>query len=224
MVQAYNYIVNTAQRWVSSIWNAMTQFVQRVVNGFLNVVRSVGNGMRNALNKVRSFISAFVQAGIDLIAGLIKGIVQKAKDLAAAAWNAAKGALNAAKSALDSHSPSREFMKLGNDSMTGLGMGITQFAGKAARDSKLAALKVMDSFDKNFQPDLNTSLSSDLTDGLGSSLNDSVDAHMSKDVRHSLQENNRPIVNVNVRNESDIPAIKSYIEETNSKAAVISQF
>ena len=47
---------------------------------------------------------------------------------------------------------------------------------------------------------------------------------MSKDVRHSLQENNRPIVNVNVRNESDIPAIKSYIEETNSKAAVISQF
>ena len=172
--------------------------------------------MTTALNRARSFIGGFFQAGVDMIAGMIRGIVQKAKDLAAAAWNAAKGALNAAKSALDSHSPSRKFIQLGNDSMTGLGMGISEYAGKAARESKLAALKVMDAFNADLKPDF-------LEEGLAG-LGNSFDAHMSKDVRHSMQENNKPIVNVTVRNESDIPAIKSYIEDSNSKDASFGLF
>lgn len=40
---------------------------------------------------------------------------------------------------------------------------------------------------------------------------------MTKDVRHSMQENNRPIVNITVRNEGDVDYIKSYIEEQNGK-------
>ena len=47
---------------------------------------------------------------------------------------------------------------------------------------------------------------------------------MSKDVRHSMQENNKPIVNVTVRNESDIPAIKSYIEDSTQKTQVSDYF
>ncbi|NBL34472.1 hypothetical protein GBL65_10195 [Streptococcus equi] len=194
----------------------MARFVSSVVSGFFRVVGAVGNGMSNALNRVRSFIGDFVQAGIDMIAGMIRGIVQKAKDLAAAAWNAAKGALNAAKSALDSHSPSRKFMQLGSDSMTGLGMGIARYAGKAARASKLAALKVMDAFNVDLQPDF--------LDGVSSDLGTTLDAHMTKDVQHSMQENNRPIVNVTVRNEGDVDYIKSYIEETNSKDASFGLF
>ncbi|MDU4930513.1 MAG: terminase, partial [Staphylococcus epidermidis] len=216
MMQALSRIISGGAQWVSSIISAMSRFLQAVVSGFFRVVGAVGNGMRTALNRARSFIGGFFQAGVDMIAGMIRGIVQKAKDLAAAAWNAAKGALNAAKSALDSHSPSRKFIQLGNDSMTGLGMGISEYAGKAARESKLAALKVMDAFNADLKPDF-------LEEGLAG-LGNSFDAHMSKDVRHSMQENNKPIVNVTVRNESDIPAIKSYIEDSNSKDASFGLF
>lgn len=216
MMQALSRIISGGAQWVSSIISAMSRFLQAVVSGFFRVVGAVGNGMRTALNRARSFIGGFYQAGVDMIAGMIRGIVQKAKDLAAAAWNAAKGALNAAKNALDSHSPSRKFIQLGNDSMTGLGMGISEYAGKAARESKLAALKVMDAFNADLKPDF-------LEEGLAG-LGGSFDAHMSKDVRHSMQENNKPIVNVTVRNESDIPAIKSYIEDSNSKDASFGLF
>ncbi|OFM07694.1 terminase [Staphylococcus sp. HMSC074A11] len=216
MVSALGRVISVGAQWVSAIVGAMARFVSSVVSGFFRVVGAVGNGMSNALNRVRSFIGDFVQAGIDMIAGMIRGIVQKAKDLAAAAWNAAKGALNAAKSALDSHSPSRKFMQLGSDSMTGLGMGIARYAGKAARASKLAALKVMDAFNVDLQPDF--------LDGVSSDLGTTLDAHMTKDVQHSMQENNRPIVNVTVRNEGDVDYIKSYIEETNSKDASFGLF
>lgn len=216
MMQALSRVISGGAQWVSSIISAMSRFLQAVVSGFFRVVGAVGNGMRTALNRARSFIGGFYQAGVDMIAGMIRGIVQKAKDLAAAAWNAAKGALNAAKNALDSHSPSRKFIQLGNDSMTGLGMGISEYAGKAARESKLAALKVMDAFNADLKPDF-------LEEGLAG-LGNSFDAHMSKDVRHSMQENNKPIVNVTVRNESDIPAIKSYIEDSNSKDASFGLF
>lgn len=216
MMQALSRIISGGAQWVSSIISAMSRFLQAVVSGFFRVVGAVGNGMTTALNRARSFIGGFFQAGVDMIAGMIRGIVQKAKDLAAAAWNAAKGALNAAKSALDSHSPSRKFIQLGNDSMTGLGMGISEYAGKAARESKLAALKVLDAFNADLKPDF-------LEEGLAG-LGNSFDAHMSKDVRHSMQENNKPIVNVTVRNESDIPAIKSYIEDSNSKDASFGLF
>ena len=36
---------------------------------------------------------------------------------------------------------------------------------------------------------------------------------MSGDVQHSLKENNRPIVNVTIRNEGDLDLIKSRIDD-----------
>ncbi|MEJ7542898.1 terminase, partial [Staphylococcus intermedius] len=152
MLTAYNYIVQKGLDWVNAIRQAMINFINTVVQKFWEVVNECRNGMQNALNAVRSFIGDFVQAGIDIIGGLISGIVQKAKDLAQAAWNAAKSALNAAKSALDSHSPSRKFMQLGRDSMTGLGMGIEQYAAKAAKASRNAALGIMSAFDAKLSP------------------------------------------------------------------------
>ncbi|UZW89856.1 phage tail protein [Staphylococcus lugdunensis] len=220
MVQAYNYIVNTARNWVISIISAMVRFVQGVVNGFHRVVDSCRNGMQNAWNAIKNFVGRFVSVGLDLMRGLVNGIKRGMSWVVDAARNVASSAVSAAKRALGIHSPSRVFRGLGEYVSQGLGIGILTDQNKPIN----AVRNVAKNLTNAFQPDLNTSLSSDLTDGLGGSLNGSVDAHMSKDVRHSLQENNRPIVNVNVRNESDIPAIKSYIEETNSKAAVISQF
>ncbi|MCE4964417.1 phage tail protein [Staphylococcus haemolyticus] len=209
MQQAYNKVVSGGQQWVSGIINAMSRFVQSVISGFMNVVSQVQSGMSRAVNTVRNFIGQFASAGMDLMRGLVQGIMNGMSWVVNAAKNVAQNAVNAAKSALGIHSPSRVFRGIGQYVSQGLGMGILADQHKAVNAVRSVASNLSDAF----KPELST----DLTDGLGGSLNGSVDAHMTKDVRHSMQENNRPIVNITVRNEGDVEYIKSYIEEQNGK-------
>lgn len=210
MLEALAYVVGTGAQWVASIRQAMTNFKNAVVQKFWEVVEACRKGMQDALNAVRSFIGQFVQAGVDLVAGLISGIVQKAGDLAKTAWNAAKSALNAAKSALDSHSPSRKFMQLGRDSMTGLGMGIEQYAAKAAKASRNAALGIMSAFNAKLSPSFDGA-------GLIDSVVGDINGFIDDDVRHSIEENNRPIVNLHVENDVDAEFLRTYIKDMDSK-------
>lgn len=209
MQQAYNKVVSGGQQWVSGIINAMSRFVQSVISGFMNVVSQVQSGMSRAVNTVRNFIGQFVSAGLDLMRGLVNGIKSGLSWVVDAARNVAQSAVNAAKSVLRIHSPSRVFRGIGQYVSQGLGMGILADQHKAVNAVRSVANNLTDAF----KPELSTNL----TDGLGGSLNGSVDAHMTKDVRHSMQENNRPIVNITVRNEGDVEYIKSYIEEQNGK-------
>ncbi|EIS6282748.1 terminase [Staphylococcus pseudintermedius] len=210
MLEALAYVVGTGAQWVASIRQAMSNFKNAVVQKFWEVVEACRKGMQDALNAVRSFIGQFVQAGVDLVAGLISGIVQKAGDLAKTAWNAAKSALNAAKSALDSHSPSRKFMQLGRDSMTGLGMGIEQYVAKAAKASRNAALGIMSAFDAKLSPSFDGA-------GLIDSVVGDINGFIDDDVRHSIEENNRPIVNLHVENDVDAEFLRTYIKDMDSK-------
>ena len=209
MAQALSRVISVGAQWVSAIISAMARFVQSVISGFINVVSQVQSGMSRAVNTVRNFIGQFVSAGLDLMRGLVQGIMNGMKWVVNAAKNVAQSAVNAAKSALGIHSPSRVFRGIGQYVSQGLGMGILADQHKAVNAVRSVASNLTDAF----KPELST----DLTDGLGGSLNGSVDAHMTKDVRHSMQENNRPIVYITVRNEGDVDYIKSYIEEQNGK-------
>lgn len=209
MAQALSRVISVGAQWVSAIIGAMARFVSGVISGFVNVVSQVQSGMSRAVNTVRNFIGQFVSAGLDLMRGLVQGIMNGMKWVVNAAKNVAQSAVNAAKSALGIHSPSRVFRGIGQYVSQGLGMGILADQHKAVNAVRSVASNLTDAF----KPELST----DLTDGLGGSLNGSVDAHMTKDVRHSMQENNRPIVNITVRNEGDVEYIKSYIEEQNGK-------
>ena len=216
MMQALSRIISGGARWVSSIISAMSRFVQGVVSGFVRVVSQVASGMGRAVSKVRSFFGQMVSAGLHIASGIAKGIANGASRVINAAANIAKKAVSAAKNVLGIHSPSRVFRGIGGYISQGLGIGIMEQSNSAINASRRLAKDVTNAF----SPDLNTDLTSDLTGGLNSDVN----AHMSKDVRHSMQENNKPIVNVTVRNESDIPAIKSYIEDSNSKDASFGLF
>ncbi|MGG6828724.1 UNVERIFIED_CONTAM: terminase [Staphylococcus haemolyticus] len=209
MAQALSRVISVGAQWVSAIIGAMARFVSGVISGFVNVVSQVQSGMSRAVNTVRNFIGQFVSAGLDLMRGLVQGIMNGMKWVVNAAKNVAQSAVNAAKSVLRIHSPSRVFRGIGQYVSQGLGMGILADQHKAVNAVRSVASNLTDAF----KPELST----DLTDGLGGSLNGSVDAHMTKDVRHSMQENNRPIVNITVRNEGDVEYIKSYIEEQNGK-------
>ena len=216
MMQALSRIISGGARWVSSIISAMSRFVQGVVSGFVRVVSQVASGMGRAVSKVRSFFGKMVSAGLHIASGIAKGIANGASRVINAAANIAKKAVSAAKNVLGIHSPSRVFRGIGGYISQGLGIGIMEQSNRAINASRRLAKDVTNAF----SPDLNTDLTSDLTGGLDSDVN----AHMSRDVRHSMQENNKPIVNVTVRNESDIPAIKSYIEDSNSKDASFGLF
>lgn len=216
MQQAYQRVVSGGAQWVSGIVNAMARFVQSVISGFINVVGQVRSGMSRAVNTVRNFIGQFVSAGMDLMRGLVNGIKNGMAWVVNAAKNVAQSAVNAAKSVLRIHSPSRVFRGIGGYISQGLGIGIMKDGNRAIDASRRLAKHVTSAF----EPMLNSNLTSDL--GMG--MNDTLDAHMSKDVQHSMQENNRPIVNLTVRNEGDVDYIKSYIEETNSKDASFGLF
>ncbi|MBY7665081.1 phage tail protein [Staphylococcus agnetis] len=190
MTTAWNFIKAKGLMWVASIVGTLISFVQKIVNGFRNVVSEISSGMQRGLDKIKSFFGDFVNAGIDLITSVADGIASAAHKVVSAVGNAISDAWNSVTSFISGHG--------------GGGMG------SAISQAQSMASSVGNAF--------NTELSSTLTDGMGG-MGGVVDAHMTKDVQHSIQENNRPIVNIVVKNESDLPAIKSYIEETNAKNA-----
>lgn len=209
MAQALSRVISGGAQWVSGIINAMARFVQSVISGFINVVSQVQAGMSRAVNAIRNFFSQFSEVGQYLMQGLANGIRAGIDWVVNAAKGVAERAVSAAKSALGIASPSKVFRGIGEYVSQGLGMGILADQHKAVNAVRSVASNLTDAF----KPELST----ELTDGLGGSLNGSVDAHMTKDVQHSMQENNRPIVNITVRNEGDVDYIKSYIEEQNGK-------
>ncbi|AKS69755.1 terminase [Staphylococcus schleiferi] len=197
MIQAYNYIISKGTAWVSSIWNTMVNFVAKIVSGFINVVSEIGSGMQRGYNKITSFFGDFLSAGAELISRVAEGVASAAYKVVSAVGDAISNAWSAVTSFIGGHGGGR-----GGGVAVGYAKDIASQAGRA----------------------FNTELNSTLTEGLGGSLSTNVDRHMTSDVRHSMQENNRPVVNVMVKNESDLSAIKSYIDEVNGKDAAFSVF
>lgn len=209
MSQAWNFIVTKGMQWVSTITSTLINFVNRVVQGFVNVVNKVSQGMTNAVNKVKSFVDDFVSAGADMIRGLMRGIVNMARDLAEKAASVAKGALNAAKRALGIHSPSREFMDVGMYSMLGFVKGIDNHSSKVIRNVSNVADKVVDAF----QPTLNAPDISSITGNL-SNLGGNINAQVQH--THSI-ETSPNMKTVKVEFDVNNDALTSIVNGRNAK-------
>lgn len=104
--------------------------------GMLNsAVSSACAGMSAQAQK---YASKFAQVGKNMMVGLAAGIRAGESAAINAASSAAAKALKAASDRLEVQSPSKAFMRLGDYSMQGLGLGFTKNAGvavKAAEDS-----------------------------------------------------------------------------------------
>ncbi|MCM3071735.1 terminase [Staphylococcus equorum] len=209
-----NKVNNGFVNMVQSAIDGMGRFLQSIVDGFWKVVDGVKSGVSDAVSAAKSFVGDMMDAGGDLINGLIDGIKNGAKAVADAARSVANKAVAAAKSALGIHSPSRVFRGIGGFMMKGMENGISGGQGGAISAVSKAASLVTDAF--------NTNLDSNLTDGVNANLGGNVDKHLTKDVRHSMTENSRPIVNLNVHNESDLPAIKTWLDDTQAREGAMS--
>lgn len=93
----------------AAVVDPVVDFIATVATKMAEFVTSVVAPFTEAKRQVDAKIVAFVQVGADLIAGIIQGVKDKAKELASSVADAARSALEAAKSALGIHSPSRVF-------------------------------------------------------------------------------------------------------------------
>lgn len=188
MGQALNFIITKGSEWVSNIWNTVTSFASKVADGFKRVVSNVGDGMSDALNRIKDFFGDFLNAGAELIGKVAEGVANAAHRVVSAVGDAISSAWDSVTSFVSGH---------GGGSGLGKGLAVSQ--------AKVIATDFGSAFNKE--------LSSTLTDSIGDPISTTFDRHMSGDVQHSLKENNRPIVNVTIRNEGDLDLIKSRIDD-----------
>ncbi|HDF7127407.1 TPA: terminase [Staphylococcus aureus] len=188
MGQALNFIITKGSEWVSNIWNTVTSFASKVADGFKRVVSNVGDGMSDALGKIKSFFGDFLNAGAELIGKVAEGVANAAHRVVSAVGDAISSAWDSVTSFVSGH---------GGGSGLGKGLVVSQ--------AKVIATDFGSAFNKE--------LSSTLTDSIVDPVSTSIDRHMTGDVQHSLKENNRPIVNVTIRNEGDLDLIKSRIDD-----------
>lgn len=115
------------------IIEAGKNLIVNVINGISDAVEEIGEAANNLID---TFIDAFLspenmekigQAGLDAVAGLIKGIGKGAKNIWDAGVEAGKNLLGSVASALDINSPSKEMMKLGNFAAEGLRLGVVKY-------------------------------------------------------------------------------------------------
>lgn len=112
--------------------DAMNTAVVRMMVGFAATIRENTSSVRTAMrvvvvavvSEVNSYQSQFQTAGVNAAQGFINGISSKLSSASAAGRSLGLAALNAAKKALDSHSPSREFIYLGENIGEGLAIGV----------------------------------------------------------------------------------------------------
>ena len=191
MRQAWSHVVSVGSQWVSAIVNAMSNFVSSVISGFSNAVSQVQGGMQRAYRTIVNFVSQFASAGMDLMRGLVRGIMDGMKWVVDAARNVARSAVNAAKNALGIHSPSRVFKDIGAYTMEGMHLGMNTEGSKVI--------------------DLASSIASRVSSGFNSSLNipkitsdfRNATASVNAQVQHTHQVNSSPNQRV-VRIEMDV--------------------
>jgi tape measure domain-containing protein len=113
---------NAVKGLVGSAWNGITSAVSNGINNVMNTVKGIGGKIKGAFNGAGNWL---LDAGKNIIMGLVNGIKNAIGAAVNAAKNAASSVVDAAKSALGIHSPSRVFRdEVGKMIPSGLGKGV----------------------------------------------------------------------------------------------------
>jgi TP901 family phage tail tape measure protein len=149
------------QTSASTIWTAVTTAVS---TAWTNIQTAVTTGLAAAAKAVREFDLA--SAGRALMDGLMRGVQEKVQGIIDAVTGGVQSAINAAKNLLGiPSSPSRVFTEIGQQTMAGLDVGMTESAPKAvsrveeilkrvtmrAQEGQAAAAKVLGSIIEVFK-------------------------------------------------------------------------
>ena len=120
-------LADVVTKKATEINNSVTTLMKGVATTIRNSAPSVKSAMQTALSGAVTTLNnlkpQFETAGKNAGQGFVNGISSKLSSATAAGKSLGLAALNAAKKALDSHSPSREFIHLGENMGEGLAIG-----------------------------------------------------------------------------------------------------
>lgn len=178
-------IITNVMNIIQGLWTLITIAFQ-AIGTVISVAVQIIVGLFTAL--IQLLTGDFLNAGAELIGKVAEGVANAAHRVVSAVGDAISSAWDSVTSFVSGH---------GGGSGLGKGLAVSQ--------AKVIATDFGSAFNKE--------LSSTLTDSIVDPVSTSIDRHMTGDVQHSLKENNRPIVNVTIRNEGDLDLIKSRIDD-----------
>jgi tape measure domain-containing protein len=135
---------NGVRSIVSSVWGGIVGTVSNMVGRVGSVVSGIGGTVRSAVSGAGSWL---VDAGRNIIQGLINGITGMVGSLYSSITNALSGLVDKAKNALGIHSPSRVFRdEIGVMVGRGMALGIDDSAHVVSRsmDSLVSTMSLSD--------------------------------------------------------------------------------
>lgn len=100
-------------------------------DGAAFVLSEIDRGINDGIQRIKDKVESFVQAGKDLIAGLVRGIKTAPVNASAAIGSVANDMLNTALATFEINSPSKAFMRIGQGAMEGLALGVNNKASDA---------------------------------------------------------------------------------------------
>jgi len=118
-------LVTAAVNMVVAFTNAVAKNLPKIIQAGANLAIKFVNGVADAIRKnSKAMGAAGANLGSAMVTGMISGMAGGIGKIASEAEKLARSAISSAKHALDSHSPSKEFIKIGQDVDNGFAIGI----------------------------------------------------------------------------------------------------
>jgi TP901 family phage tail tape measure protein len=123
-------VVGLVENWLNTILGLfgtdLAKLGSDIAKFFTELPAKVDGWLSEMINAISGWANEMIDAGIQLIAGFIEGIKQKALDVANAAEDVVQAAINGVKNLLGIHSPSTVFAEIGLNTMLGLAEGLSE--------------------------------------------------------------------------------------------------
>lgn len=202
-------VIGTVFEWVKQNWPLLLAIltgpigiaalliaknIDAIKAWFANAFESVKRTWNGIVGFFTGLGSNLVQAGRDMIDGLVRGITGSKDAVVNKVKEIATGALDAVKKFFGIHSPSRVMAQMGGFMMKGLAQGISRNAGEAVRAAQSASAAAMAGF--SGQPTINPSLRTGAATALQAKSADVVGGSSSTSAQPTAA--NRTEVHVNI--------------------------
>ena len=123
--------IDAVREWINSLKetdNLPKAIAEGIMTGLTEAVKFIRDSISNLRDVV---LNGFTGIPNDITDGFIGGIIKGMQTVGQTMFEFGRLVIQKVKDALDSHSPSREFFKIGMDTITGFLDGLKEIAGKA---------------------------------------------------------------------------------------------
>lgn len=179
LVNNIKFVFNLIKTYIINPIGEAISYISRTIG---QIADNIGRGLQDASNRALRFGGDFLQAGKNIIDGLVKGITQGGPQLVEKVRQIAAGALNEVKKFFGIKSPSTVFAEIGDYLMQGLSQGIEDGSGETIKTAQSVAQDVIGS------------MNNVLSDGVSVTATGTISDMAAPDVfsQDQISQNSRP--------------------------------